>query len=374
MRDRPILVHIIHNDGPGGGPGALLAQVVFLREHFDTLVIHGGNGRIARECEAMGIPHLQLPLDRLYKLPAGLVRLAAALRRIRPRLVVLHGQWAGPVGALAARLARVPRLVYLAQWPSFYTDWDWWRVNRNFWAEWIPCRLADRVITLSAGNHYQYRIRGWTPEKKLVRLSNSVDTSAVPTPEETAAVRAAHGWRDDECHVVSVGRLDDQKRIDWLLRSWSLVQPAAPRARLWIVGDGAERGHLEKLAAGLSLNTCRFLGAMPAGLPFIAAADVVAMTTLYEAHANVPLEAMACGKPIVASGVDGVTDSVRDGVTGFLIPPGDTDAFAGRLLDLIRAPDLRRQVGRNARNAAQAFDTKTVLPRYLRLYEELLQE
>jgi glycosyltransferase involved in cell wall biosynthesis len=324
-------------------------------------------------CDELGIPHWQVPIERLSKLPLGFPLLAWRMRRIRPDLVVVHGQWAGVVGTLAARLAGVARRIYIAHWPSFYTDWDWYRVLRNHFTESISCQGATRIVTISEGNHYQFLIRRLGADGKFVTINNSMELRRVPDAKRIEEIRARHGWNRDRVHVVSVGRLADQKRLDWLLLSWRLVTARAPNARLWIVGEGPEHAALVKLAAKLGITgSCTFLGPQPNGIEYVAAADLVAMTTIYEGHANVPLEAMACGKALVTNAVDGVTDTVRDGVEGFLVPPGDIGLFAERLVQLIADPALRRTMAEGGIERVREFSPEKTMGKYRELIREVL--
>jgi glycosyltransferase involved in cell wall biosynthesis len=228
---------------------------------------------------------------------------------------------------------------------------------RNYLAEWLPSKLADRVVVLSEGSRYQYLIRNMVEPSKIALLPNCFDPARRPTSEAAAAVRALCGWSPDHLHVLSEGRLADQKKVEWLLESWAAVQRRVPAARLWILGDGPERRRLEELAARLGLaSTVSFLGFRDDAPAYVLASDLVAMTTLYEGHANVPLEAMACGRPIVASDVDGVRESFTDGEEGFLVPPGDTALFAERLIQLLEDGALRERMGAAALRRSLAQD------------------
>jgi glycosyltransferase involved in cell wall biosynthesis len=364
--------HLIHLDGDGGGPEAVLNLVRGLRESgADQVVLHGGTGRVAATCDELGVPRVRLPIDRKATLVHGFVRLVLALRRTRPDVLLMQGQWGGPIGAMAAALAGV-KTIYIAQWPAFYTDWTPFRAWRNAWAEWIPCRLACRVIVLTPSVYYQYLHRGWAGEDKLLLLPNVFRMSGVPTLDDAARVRREQGWSADAVHVVSVGRLADQKRVDWLLNAWPEVQHRCPAARLWIVGDGAERARLEMLAGRLGITaTCTFLGARPRGIEFMAASDIVVMTSLYESFGFVPLEAKACGRPVIANAVDGVRDNVRDGVDGYLVAPADPAALARRLVEMIENPNLRRRMGEAGAAAMADVDPRKIVARYLELIEDV---
>lgn len=379
MNDKPDkpsrkIAHLIHADGTGGGPKSLAAQVSYFRERFETVLLHGGHGTAVEFCESAGIPHVRLPIDRLYKLFWGFFALCIALRRTRPDLLILHGQWAGFLGSLAGRLTGIRHIIYIARWPAFYTDWDWWRVNRNFLCEWMPCRLSDKIVTVSESSRYQYLFRGWAKEERLLTIPNSVDPATVPDDARASQIRRDNDWATESCHVVFVGRLVNEKRVDWLLKSWAVVTRECPSARLWIVGDGEERQKLQSLATRLSLDeTCTFMGTRPGGIDYIAAADVVVITSMYEAHANVPLESMACSRPIVATRVDGIRDSF-DGGEGFLVPPGDTELFARRIIELVGNPALRAQMGAVGKETVARFNSKNILSRYETLYLNMLTE
>jgi glycosyltransferase involved in cell wall biosynthesis len=294
------------------------------------------------------------------------------LCQLRPVAVVLHGQWAGPIGALAARIAGIRRIVYVARWPAFYDSSTLWRSVRNFAAEALPMRIADKVVVLSMDSRYQYMLRFPSQSHKLALIPNSLDVADAPTKQDADAVRLTHGWLPDSLHVLSIGRLAEQKQVDWLLDSWAIVHTAVPNARLWIVGDGEMRARLEGLSARLGLSgSVAFLGSRDNSFAYIMAADIVAMTSLYEGHANVPLEAAVCGKPVVANNVDGIRHSITDGSEGFLVHPADTASFAERLIRLLKDPALRERMGKAALERATGSDPSIHQSAFLKLLRDL---
>jgi 1,2-diacylglycerol 3-alpha-glucosyltransferase len=156
-------------------------------------------------------------------------------------------------------------------------------------------------MTPTASVYYQYLYRGWAGDKMVV-IANVFSPSELPTAEDAARLRLELGWSADAIHVVSVGRLADQKRVDWLLKAWPEVQQQCPLARLWIVGDGPDRRSLEALAGRLGITgPARSLGAEK-GIEFLAASDLVVMTSLYESSGFVALERRPAASPHVRRG------------------------------------------------------------------------
>lgn len=372
MSARLKVMHLLHFDGPGGGAVAVRNLAEHLREEYDNEYVTDGKGLLTEHAGKTGNPVHYVRMNRLWKTPVGFLQLVRLFRKRKPDILLLHGQWGGAIGALAGQLCGIKTIIYIPHFPAFYTDWDIRRVLRNRIAESIPCKRATKVVVTSQGNYYQYLIRRLVTEESAIVINNGVAPESRIDEDARSAFRKQLGWNPNDCHVVNVSRLAEQKQPDWLLKAWKIVCQQAPEAKLWIFGaDDPERpmeGKLRKLAAQLNLTNVTFLAAQPSGARlgahFIGAADIVAMTSLYEGHAIVPLEALLNGKPIVANKVDGVTDSFTDGVEGYLVPPGDIQHFADRLLELIRNPALRREMGDRGKKRAEHFHPDKVYSQY----------
>jgi glycosyltransferase involved in cell wall biosynthesis len=351
---RKKVVHIIH-EGSGGG-GATLALNYFPRylERFETVAITGCRGDLAERLRARGVPTYALWLDRPVPCVLSIPVMVGVLRRERPDIVVVHGQWGGTAGAVAAWLARVPSVIYYTHMPSFYTDWDLYRILRNRVAEAVTCGLASQVICPSRSNRYQYLLRELVDEKKCLVIPNGLDAQAIAPVEDKTELRRALGLAVGEPVVVSVGRLSDQKRVDWLVQAWARVEAEHPTARLYIVGDGEERVALEKLADALGLRRCAFLGRQTEAHRFFQAADLGVITTMFEAQPYALLEAMACSCPMVGTRADGVKDTIDDGVNGRLVRVADPVKLAEAILELLADPAGRQEMGRKAREKVLA--------------------
>ncbi len=370
---RPLMTHFVHHDGPGGGPPIIVGLIRKFVPWCRQSAIGGSRGLVATYCERHGIPYREMrPIHPRAWIRAG-PALWRRIRALRPDVLVVHGQPAGPIGALAGRLAGVRHIVYVAQWPAFYTDWDWFRIIRNRLCEWLPCRLADAVVTFTDSSRHQYVLRHLAPAEKIVCIPPTIPPESSPTPDEVAAVRLRHGWSDQHQHVVAVARLSDQKCIDQLLAAWPSVIAQHPAARLWIVGDGPERTSLQSLSNRLGIeSTCRFLGYQTDSRAYMAAADVLVITSMYESFGYVAVEGCAAGVPIVASRVDGLMDVIRDGQDGHLVPPDNPTELAARLVHLLKHPELRAEMGRNGRQRAASYSPDSTGPLWFDLLRNRL--
>ncbi len=170
--------------------------------------------------------------------------------------------------------------------------------------------------------------------------------------------------------IGSVGRLNYQKGYEFLLHALALI----PDAALVLVGDGEERGALERLASELGIaERVTFAGWHADPRPWLPSFDVFAIPSRWEGLPAVGIEAMFAGLPVVATRVDGIPEAVVDGKTGTLVPPEDPKALAEALVALLADPARRREMGELARRRAEeTFNLKTWIRAWESLYAELL--
>jgi len=368
------MVHLLHHDGMGGGPVVVNQLIRDFSREFSVSAVVGGRGKVTEACEEAGIPVYAIAIDRLWKCPLGFFQLAALLKKIKPDVLFLHGQWAGPLGAVAGKWAGVPVMIYVAHSPAFYHRQTLVNSVRSYFSESIPSRLSDAVVALSRGNVYQYMIRYLVEDNKLHLINNGLDLKVAEGEDAGNQIRSEWKWKPEHRHVLFLGRLDRQKGLSWLLRAWEIVIKTRSQVDLWIVGSGPLEQHLKQQARELGLlSNCHFLPDQPNGRRFIAAADIVVLPSLYEGHALVPLEAMAQGKAFAGTQVDGIVDSVRNGVEGLLVPAGDVEGLAKILGQLIDDPARGDELGKNGRERAKVFDWEISSKRYAELVWELLK-
>ncbi len=236
-------------------------------------------------------------------------------------------------------------------------------------------RLADRVV---AANVVERAHLAWyygASTDRIAVIPCGVDTELFrPMPQVEAKRLLA---LPPDPLLLYVGRLQPIKGLETLLDAMTALDGAA---QLLIVGgdqDEPENGHADYLRERVSVLGLRervsFLGAQPQERLrlFYAAADATVMPSYYESFGMVALEAMACGSPVIASRVGGLTTTVRDGVTGFLVPEGDAGALAERVALLLEDRGRRALLGREAQRWAAEHRWPCVAEAVCRLYSEL---
>ncbi len=176
--------------------------------------------------------------------------------------------------------------------------------------------------------------------------------------------------------VLSVGRLERQKDMPTLLRALAIVAERIPEVLLLVVGDGAERARLQRLARRLRVaRHVEFTGRIDHDeLPaYYGGCDVFAATSIYEGTCMVLVEAAAAGRPIVATDFAGAHDAVLDGESGFIVPIGDALAVAERLIYLLEHTERRTFGQRGRDHVSAAFDQKALLAGTRTLWEAALE-
>jgi glycosyltransferase involved in cell wall biosynthesis len=178
-------------------------------------------------------------------------------------------------------------------------------------------------------------------------------------------------------YVLFVGRLVAQKGVDVALRAFDTLLHLRPDIRFLIVGDGDSSLLLLRLARRLGISRSVTFAGWRKGQELIDAyrdAELVLVPSLYEPFGIVALEAMACGKPVVASSTGGLAEIIEHGVTGFLSPPGDHLALAQHMASLLLNPALASAMGKAARQRALSFSWERAAEDTVRCYEHLLHD
>jgi glycosyltransferase involved in cell wall biosynthesis len=240
----------------------------------------------------------------------------------------------------------------------------------------LPNRLlapiTDAFIAV-APSHGRYLVeREGCPARKVRVISNGVDVERFRPHPPDESLRRRLGLPGRAPVAAIVAALRPEKNHELFLRAADLIRRDVPEARFLVVGDGAERVRLEKLACGLSLGeSVQFLGTRSDVPDLLALVDVLVLSSHMEANPVSILEGMACGKPVVATAVGSVPENVLDGRTGYLATPGSAEELARRVVELFRHPELAARFGRAGRQHVAAHAS---CPRMVEGYQDLITE
>lgn len=251
-----------------------------------------------------------------------------------------------------------------------------------------------RVLTHHHGDHLQ--AMGRRPEERLDRWAGTRFDRVVACSEWVGRYLVSHygyrrqsvsvirnGWSGSPLRpnkspsevtvLVCVANFREQKDHRTLVEAFARVVDVLPGTRLKLLGDGPLLGETKALVEckGLS-DVVDFRGRVNDIWAELATSDVSVLTSLYEPLGIAILESMAASLPVVATRVGGVPEVVDHGVTGILVPPQDTDAFARALLEVIQDPELRQRFGEAGRKKAASMTMERTVDSYFDLYESLM--
>lgn len=335
---------------------ALVPPDMFFPEYFDAL----------KQCGA-GVRIVPIRSHADAAAFAGVRRAAAAGRYDIAHTHLIHGDL---YGIPAARLCRVPHIVSTKHG---YDNYD--NPSRLYKLDGLACRGADVVVTISDALQAQCAKVEGIPKTKMRTIYYGLDTARLRAAADAAPFdRAAHGLDDGHCVIASVGRLAPVKGYPYLLEAMRGVVDEQPGARLVIVGDGPDRDalHAQCRALGIEKHVL-FLGFCSDVPSILRDAQLAAYATLGEGFGLGVVEAMLQETPVVATAAMAIPELVTHGEDGYLVPTSDPAALRGRILELIRNPDLRGAMGRRGReNVEKKFSMQTMIDNTAALYRELL--
>lgn len=348
--------HVMSADLWAGAEVQLATTASYLVERPDvslTAVLFN-EGRLADELRRLGIDVTVVDETRnsAFRVLTFLTRF---LRANQIELVHTHRYKDCVLGTIAAKLAGVPhviRTVHGLREPM--TGWDHlkFRAYEALDKAVLLC-LADRVIAVSKQMADTLQDRGYRPAM-VTPIHNGIDLRKVIARRQRDDVRRELGIDASKILIGTVGRLSPVKGHDSFLRAARLILEQEPGARFLIAGGGPLEDELGALARQLQLDdACLLVGPRADVYELTSAMDMFVLPSLNEGMPMAILEAMALGKPVVATAVGGVPEVVQHRVTGLLVPPGDERALADACLELARDREWAARLGAQARRVVE---------------------
>jgi glycosyltransferase involved in cell wall biosynthesis len=358
----PRLAQVISIEGNklGGAANVMFPLLEEGRERGWTEIVlnpYATNPRgLAEHCE--GIPYQTHTPHSLTSFPRARHWLHRRLQDFKPDVIHVHLPRAG---VTVASLRRPPSSVTMfTHHHSRQLLWDGKR-----WAAFIDrvaVRRFDCVVACSESVRRFLLTEYGYPPSKVECIVNGWSGDPIH-----------NGRKPDTPTVICVANFRPKKRHDLLLAAFERVRARIPDARLVLLGDGPLLEQVRERARRLELSeSVEFTGSVDIW-PRLASSHVYALPSDFEGLPLALLEAMAAGLPVVASEVEGNVDVVKPGVNGYLVPHGDVESLADRLVGLLSDASLRERMSEGARATAEDATMDRCVARYFDLYEELLR-
>jgi glycosyltransferase involved in cell wall biosynthesis len=368
--------------GHGGIERRIVAVLPRLRDYnIDAeLVCLRERGPLADDVEAAGIPLHVLGFRRRWDFGA-LARFTGLITAGGFQLVHAHMYRAYLPATVAAWRTGVP-IIGQVHNVNTWTSW------RQRWMDRALCRQRAAMLAVSERVAEDVRHHLRLPRERVQVLYNGIDLPAFrprDAAERRASVRAALGIDAGAGVAICPARLHPQKNHAGLLEAWAgalwqLEQRAGGAGESWhllLAGDGPARPEVEALIAkaesqGMRANCVHVLGHRDDMVDLYHASDLMVLPSFKEGFSNAVIEAMAAGLPVIATDVGGNAEAIEEGVSGVILPPGDTPALTRALCELMTNAEQRQAMARGAWNRAEHFSIDEMIRQTASIYRTIV--
>ncbi len=365
-RSRKIqLLLVTHNLDKGGAEEITLTCARLLdKSLFSVAVSCFEYGTVANEIRK--IPEVHVFHIAARSRIRRLIALWGIARKLRPSIVHNVACW---YGLLVGRLTGAKTIEMIQ------TTYQWfnWHERLRYG---LYLLLARKIIAVSdAVAAFTVNFFPFTSREKFETIYNSVEMDRFSHAPPATNLKNTLGISLESCIVGFIGRLTEQKGVEYLIEAVSLINDPSLSVSVVIVGDGERREELKEMTKRKGLENVHFVGYRRDIPELLSLFDIFVLPSLWEGLPVVVVEAMAAGKPVVATRVSGSTEAVVENVTGFLVDPRDPGQLSEQLLKLIRDPELRQRMGAEGRSrAVNVFSARTMIEKTTHLYNKLLEQ
>jgi len=385
------IAHIITRFDKGGSAENTFLTVVGLDvEKYDVTLIKGLSlesemeGREARavehnlaEVEKCGIKTITIPdlvrkVCPLHDVKAFLSLIKMFLKE-KPHIVHTHTSKAGILGRWAAFLARVPVIIHTPHGHVFWGYFGKWKTRLFILTEKLTALITDKIIMLTEREKRDHLALRVAPPEKFEVIHSGVDLGKFfNVSVDNTVMRTNLGIPEDSFVVGTAGRLTPVKGHRYLIEAARRIVDIGPDTNFVFLGDGELLEELKNLATRLGVEkNVTFLGWRPDVAEVMSIFDVFVLPSLNEGMGRVLVEAMALGKPVIASDVGGISDLVIHGRNGLLVPVADFDALADEIESLMTNSEKREKMGYEGKKMAVSYSADSMVRKIDRLYREL---
>lgn len=366
----------------GGATNVVLDLASYLNTHpdFDVHLVTGppppGRTDVTYLAYELGINIQVIPSLVNHLNPIINMKAVVDIRRLIAEgdydVVHTHSSVAGVVGRLAAFTAGVPVIIHHVHGWALHKDMSVGMRTLYVTLERLCALFTTRIIAVSRADIQKGVAHHICTEDTFTLVYNGIDLEKFRQPVDDKQMCSELGV-DPDCKLVGmIGRLDEQKNPLDFIQTAALIARRYSKVQFLIVGDGALRPECERLIDELDLNEKVFLlGYRNDVAKILPTLTITAMSSLWEGLPIAFLESMSAGKPIVANNVDGASDVVIDGETGFLVTPHRPVEMAERILYLLNHETLCAEMGNIAQQRSSYFSVQRMVEQIGSLYKEL---
>ncbi len=355
-----------------GGAEVLLIEICKRLRNYDLQpeVFHFGHPWLTKRCDEFGIPSVLVPGYKSYKSIRTIPIFGAIFTRFlkQRNITILHSHLVDPITAasLAAFLSGTSHIGTLHDTHTIEEKRSKIRLLQ------IAALLGTRLITVSKNVERFLQTTAKFPTGTFQTILNGVDVAKFRRAKRQET-RDNLQLSSNDIIFICVGRLVDIKGHDVLIEAFSMIKSSSP-VKLLIVGDGPRRQSIENLIAKKKMSAdIKVLGLREDVPELLNLSDCFVLSSHSEGLSCSIIEAMAAGLPVVATDVGGNRELVRDGRSGYLIPPNDPMAFAEKLRLLIEDKARRKQFGHISLEIAQEkYSIDTMVTRYVEIYRAMI--
>jgi len=385
-------IHIITRLDKGGSAENTLLTVMGLdREIYDVVLVHGLSiesnmaedefravEKSLMDVEKEGVRVITIPslvrrIHLFYDLRAFFA-LIKILRNERPDIVHTHTSKAGILGRWAAFFVRVPVIIHTPHGHVFWGYFGKLKTRIFILLEKISALVTDRLVMLTEQekiDHLHFHI---APENKFSVVHSGINLDEFSnTSVDPAAMKRRLGIPEDNLIVGTVGRLTSIKGHRYLIEAARKIAGSRPDTTFVILGDGELLDELKNMVTRSDIEeNIKFLGWRSDVAEVMSTFDIFALPSLNEGMGRVLVEAMALGRPIVASNIGGIPDLVVDCENGYLVSVGDVESLAARIRKLLDDPEKREEMGECGKKIAIDYSANAMVQKIDRVYRKLV--
>lgn len=363
------VLHLISSSGQYGAENMLLDLATCTAKYGCTSLVavfqnsHRLNIEILESAQKRGLTVIGIPcsgqMDRRV-----VKRIRDYIHEQGIDLIHSHGYKSNLYGYWAARAVGIPTVATCHGWPGKSV-----RLRLYYSVDRFVLRRFDHVAVVSDVMARALRASG-VPPRKISQIANGIDVGRF----SGVSAEGGHGKSRSGMRIGVVGRLAPEKGLSIFLKAAHTVLLEHPRTEFVLFGEGPERKNIESLSRTLKIRDKITLAGVRRDMPAVYGSfDIFALPSLSEEMPLVLLEAMAAGKPVIASRVGAIPSVISPGENGLLIEPGDVRSLEDAMLRYLREPAFASEMGSNAmKHARKHFCAETMASRYVETYHKVL--